>query len=43
MTLPPDKRIELILQQMDRLPTLPAVAIRVLEITGNDTSSARNT
>ncbi len=42
MTLPPDKRIELILQQMDRLPTLPAVAIRVLEITGNDTSSARN-
>ena len=33
------KRVELILQQLDQLPTLPAVAMRVLEVTGNSESS----
>ncbi|MGH7177277.1 MAG: HDOD domain-containing protein [Tepidisphaeraceae bacterium] len=36
-----DKRIDLILQQLDELPTLPAVAVRVLEVTGSDSSSAK--
>src|SRR4030095_10876650 len=36
-----EKRVELILQQLEELPTLPAVAVRVLEVTSNDTSSAR--
>src|SRR5689334_9646869 len=36
----PQKRVELILQQLDELPTLPAVAIKVLEVTGDDDSSA---
>ena len=36
-----EKRIELILQQLQQLPTLPAVAVRVLEVTGDDDSSAR--
>lgn len=41
--LQPDaKRTELILQQLEQLPTLPAVAMQVLEITGNDQSSARD-
>ncbi len=34
------KRVELILQQLEDLPTLPAVAVRVLEITGNRSTSA---
>ena len=36
-----EKRVELILQQLEELPTLPAVAVRVLEVTSNDSSSAR--
>src|SRR5437762_6892214 len=36
-----EKRVELILQQLEELPTLPAVAVRVLEVTGNDDSSAK--
>src|SRR5687767_10089735 len=36
-----EKRVELILQQLEELPTLPAVAVRVLEVTSSDTSSAR--
>lgn len=35
-----EKRVELILQQLEELPTLPAVALKVLEVTGSDTSSA---
>jgi signal transduction histidine kinase/HD-like signal output (HDOD) protein len=35
-----EKRVELILQQVEQLPTLPAVAVRVLEVTGRDESSA---
>ena len=34
-----EKRVELILQQLEELPTLPHVAVRVLEVTGNDESS----
>src|SRR5438067_1062786 len=41
MTQPRDKRVELILQQLGQLPTLPTVALRVLEVTGNDATSAR--
>lgn len=37
---PRDKRVELILQQLEELPTLPAVAVRVLQVTGDDHSSA---
>src|SRR5687768_14141357 len=36
-----EKRIELILQQLEDLPTLPTIAIRVLEANGDDESSAR--
>src|SRR5829696_5324742 len=36
-----EKRVELILQQLEELPTLPAVALRVLEVTGNEESSAK--
>ena len=36
-----EKRVELILQQLEELPTLPAVALRVLEVTRDDGSSAR--
>jgi signal transduction histidine kinase/HD-like signal output (HDOD) protein len=36
-----EKRVELILQQLEELPTLPAVAVRVLEVTGKDDSSAK--
>ncbi len=36
-----EKRIELILQQLEQLPTLPAVAVRVLEVTGHDEASVR--
>ncbi|MBC8108172.1 MAG: HDOD domain-containing protein [Anaerolineae bacterium] len=37
-----EKRVDLILQQLEDLPTLPAVALRVLEITGNSDSSAKD-
>lgn len=33
-----DKRVDLILQQLEDLPTLPAVATRLLELTSNDES-----
>ncbi|MDB5304563.1 MAG: Sporulation kinase [Phycisphaerales bacterium] len=36
-----EKRVDLILQQLEELPTLPAVAMRVLEATSDDLSSAR--
>src|SRR5436305_8625459 len=36
-----EKRVELILQQLEDLPTLPTVAVRVLEVTRDDVSSAR--
>ncbi len=36
-----EKRVELILQQLQQLPTLPAVAVKVLEVTGRDESCAR--
>src|SRR5882672_7952970 len=36
-----EKRVELILQQLEELPTLPAVAVRVLEATGSDDTAAR--
>src|SRR5438270_305139 len=35
-----EKRVELILQQLEELPTLPAVAVRVLEVTGKEGSNA---
>ena len=35
-----DKRVDLILQQLEQLPTLPAVAIKLLEITADETSSS---
>jgi signal transduction histidine kinase/HD-like signal output (HDOD) protein len=37
-----EKRVELILQQLEELPTLPAVALRVLQVTGDDHSSAKD-
>ncbi len=37
-----EKRVELILQQLEELPTLPAVAVRVLEATSADDTSARD-
>jgi putative nucleotidyltransferase with HDIG domain len=37
-----EKRVELILQQLDDLPTLPAVAVRVLQVTREDNSSAND-
>src|SRR3954453_22989559 len=39
MATQPDKRVDLILQQLEELPTLPTVALRILEITGNDGAS----
>jgi putative nucleotidyltransferase with HDIG domain len=36
-----EKRVELILQQLEELPTLPAIAIRLLEITARESSSAK--
>ncbi len=36
-----EKRVELILQQLEELPTLPAVAVRVLEVTAKENSSAK--
>ena len=38
---PREKRVELILQQLDELPTLPAVALRVLELAGSDAASCK--
>src|SRR5437764_8292683 len=35
-----EKRVELILQQLEELPTLPAVAVRVMEVTGRDNAEA---
>ncbi len=37
-----EKRVELILQQMEDLPTLPAVAVRVLQATSDEDSSAKD-
>ncbi len=37
-----EKRVELILQQLDELPTLPAVALRVLEVASDDTAAAKD-
>lgn len=39
--LPKPRRIELILRQLDTLPTLPAVAARLLQLTASDASHAR--
>ncbi len=39
---PPRERVELILAQLDRLPTLPSVAVRLLAVTTSDESSARD-
>src|SRR5258706_2013169 len=36
-----EKRVELILQQLEELPTLPAVALKVLEVTASEDSSAK--
>ncbi|HWE04808.1 MAG TPA: HDOD domain-containing protein [Tepidisphaeraceae bacterium] len=36
-----EKRVDLILQQLEELPTLPAIAIRVLEVTGDEHAGAR--
>ncbi len=36
MSDPREKRVELILQQLEELPTLPPVAVRLLELTGGD-------
>ena len=40
--LAPRERMELILAQLDRLPTIPAVAARLLSVTESDESSARD-
>lgn len=40
MSDPASKRVDLVLQQLEHLPTLPSVAVRVLEATGDDTSHA---
>lgn len=37
-----EKRVDLVLQQLEELPTLPAVAVRVLEVTGSADSSAQD-
>lgn len=37
-----EKRVELILQQLEDLPTLPAIAVKVLEATSSDQSSAKD-
>jgi len=39
--VPKPQRIELILRQLDTLPTLPAVAARLLQITADDSSSTQ--
>ena len=38
----PDARLDLILHQLDDLPTLPAVAVRVLDATGRDDTEAND-
>ena len=38
----PDLRLDLILHQLDELPTLPAVAVRVLDATGRDDTEAND-
>ena len=38
----PDARLDLILHQLDELPTLPAVAVRVLDATGRDDTEAND-
>ena len=40
MTNPRDKRVELVLQSMESLPTLPAVAMRVLSAVSNPSTNA---
>jgi signal transduction histidine kinase/HD-like signal output (HDOD) protein len=37
---PREKRVELILQQLEELPTLPAVAVRLLELTGSESDAS---
>src|SRR5687767_12664665 len=37
-----EKRVELILQQLQQLPTLPNVAVRVLEVTGREDTSSKD-
>jgi putative nucleotidyltransferase with HDIG domain len=37
-----DKRTELLLQQLEQLPTLPTVAVRVLELTAQEKTSAKD-
>jgi putative nucleotidyltransferase with HDIG domain len=37
-----DKRTELLLQQLEQLPTLPTVAVRVLELTSQEKTSAKD-
>lgn len=39
-TFDPRRRLQLILQQVDQLPTLSSVAVRLLEVTSSDESSA---
>lgn len=41
-TPPKPRRVELILRQIDSLPTLPAVATRLLQLTSSDDSDARD-
>ncbi len=36
-----EKRVELILQQLEDLPTLPAIALKVLQATGSDEAGAK--
>lgn len=40
LSIPADASPELVLAQLDTLPTLPAAAVRLLEVTGRDDSSA---
>ena len=35
-----EKRVELILQQLEELPTLPAFAVRLLELTGSESGAS---
>lgn len=42
MNQAPDKRTELLLQQLEHLPTLPAVAVRVLEMTSDQKAHAKD-
>src|SRR6476469_8945884 len=39
MADPREKRVELILQQLEELPTLPAIAVRLLELTGSESDA----